>query len=801
MGIWFGLLFWVIESAIHAYVFRQGALVRQLLPLSNPNELWMRAIIFALMLSFGICAQKMAERRKQAETALQNAFDELERRAQKKANELVVANRKLQDEIAERKRNEAAVRKSEENLRAIITASPLPIIAVTTDGLVTRWNPATERIFGWTASEVLGKPYPMVPDDKREEYHRLVRRAVEGKTVSGIEVVRRKKDGTLVDVNLWNAAIVDVDGKVTSVMAVFEDITERKQAAETLSWQAAVNAAEAELSAALISPKSIDDISTIVLEQAKSVTGCKFGYAGFIDPDTGYLVSSTMTRDVWEVCNVPDKNTVFKKFQGLWGWVLTHRKPLLTNEPQRDPRSTGTPEGHIPIRSFLSVPAKIGENLVGQISLANAERKFNQKDLAFVQRLAALFAIAIERKRSEEKLREAHETLERRVDERTLELTETNKRLAREMKVREEAEQHIRNDKAILQSILDGISDVLVMVDNNLKVGMLNRAAVTYYGINDYRKTFGIPCHEVFKGRGEVCERCAVPSVMSDGQDVLVDRKGLFDPERLEQVAIYPLKDANGCVTGCIYRISDVTRQRQVEQQLMRADRLSSLGQLSGGIAHEIRNPLSGIRLLVDVLCDGERFQRSEFETNVFEEINQNIHKIDAIIRRILDFARESTLMHSEISLNRLIEETIRLWYSKLRGLSINLKMMPRKGLGAVRGDVVAVQQVINNLIQNAIEAMPDGGTLTIRTDNGNASFCENRSVVRITIEDTGPGIPEELQEKIFNPFFTTKATGTGLGLSISHQIIKQLGGIISCGNAPIKGTAFVIELPVAERN
>lgn len=801
MALGFALLFWFLESAIHVVVFHEETFIRQLLPFFNPNETWMRLVIVALIFSFGMFAQKMVDQRRRIETQLKKTCSELKWSEREKSGELFVVNRRLLDEITERKKIEAAVRKSREYLHAIIEASPLPIIAVNREGIVTRWNPAAVRNFGWTAGEVLGKPYPLVPDDKWEEYRQLIKRAMQGDTVSGIEVVRRKRDGTRIDVNLWNAAVADVDGRVTSVMAIVEDITQRKRAAKALSWQAAVNAAEAELSAALISPKSIEDISVIALKQAKSVTGSHFGYAGYIDPETGHLVSSTMSRDVWDVCNVPDKKIVFEKFHGLWGWVLNNKKPLLTNEPQIDQRSTGTPEGHIPIHRFLSVPARIGETLVGQISLANPERDFNERDLDFVQRLAALFAIAIERQRVEDKLREAHETLERRVEERTLELTETNKQLAREMKVREQAEQRIRNDKAILQSIIDGISDVLVMVDIDLKVRMLNRAAIKYYGISDYRKIFGRPCYDVFKKRTELCDRCAVPSVMSGGRDVVVDRRGLFDPERSEQVAVYPLKDADDGVTGCIYRVSDVTRQKQIEQQLMRADRLSSLGQLSGGIAHEIRNPLSGIRLLVDVLCDEERFQRSEFETNVFEEINQNIHKIDAIIKRILDFARESTLMQSEISLNRLIEETVRLWYSKLRGLGINLKMVPRQGLETVRGDVVAVQQVINNLIQNAVEAMPDGGTLTIRTDQGNATFSDDRPVAKITIEDTGAGIPEELREKIFNPFFTTKATGTGLGLSISHQIIKHLGGIISCGSEPGRGTAFVIEMPVTERN
>ena len=119
-----------------------------------------------------------------------------------------------------------------------------------------------------------------------------------------------------------------------------------------------MNAALAELSSALILPKPIEDISWMVLEHAKHLTLSGFGYVGFIDPDTGYLVSVTMTRDIWDTCHVPDKEIIFKKFSGLWGWVLENRKPLLTNAPAQEPMSSGTPPGHIPISRFISCDAR-----------------------------------------------------------------------------------------------------------------------------------------------------------------------------------------------------------------------------------------------------------------------------------------------------------------------------------------------------------------------------------------------------------------------------------------------------------
>ncbi len=183
------------------------------------------------------------------------------------------------------------------------------------------------------------------------------------------------------------------------------DVTMRRKAEQALQWEAQVRGALAELSSVLLTPKPIDEISALVLEHAKRLTGSPFGFAGYLDPPTGYLVTPTLTRDVWDECNVPDKNIVFKKFTGLWGWVLENKKPLLTNAPAADPRSCGTPPGHIPIRRFLSVPALLGDNLVGQVAVANADRHYSGEDLDVLERLAALYSIALQRERAEEQIK------------------------------------------------------------------------------------------------------------------------------------------------------------------------------------------------------------------------------------------------------------------------------------------------------------------------------------------------------------------------------------------------------------
>ena len=200
---------------------------------------------------------------------------------------------------------------------------------------------------------------------------------------------------------------------IHSIARHLGNFVEIKQANRAIKWQAGINGAMAELSEALIASRSVDEISSIVLEHSKKLTRSRFGFVGYIDRKTGHLVCPTMTRDIWDICKVKNKSIVFERYGGLWGWVLKNKKSVLTNDPANDERSAGVPEGHIPIENFLSAPAVVDGRLVGQISLANSDRKYTDQDLVVVERLATIYAIAIERACVEKELQERIDELER----------------------------------------------------------------------------------------------------------------------------------------------------------------------------------------------------------------------------------------------------------------------------------------------------------------------------------------------------------------------------------------------------
>jgi PAS domain S-box-containing protein len=363
----------------------------------------------------------------------------------------------------------------------------------------------------------------------------------------------------------------------------------------------------------------------------------------------------------------------------------------------------------------------------------------------------------------------------------------------------QQVERVLRESQLMLQCIFDGINEPLIMLDKNLCVKIYNKAAQEYYQVSDYCSVLGKTCHDVLSSSEFNCEYCLIPSAIREGKTLCFERPGMFDPNRVEQITFYAVNNIEGDRCGILH-ITDVTEKREVEKMLTRADRLASLGQLSGGIAHEIRNPLSGISIFVDILADENKFTRSETELMILREIKNDVKKIDGIIKNVLGFARATTAAFKPLNINTITSNVLRIWKSQISDSNILVKECFEEDLADIQGDDIGIQQVIHNLVRNSIEAMGSTGVLTISTEIGQSFVRKDMKMAVLRIQDTGPGILPEDVERIFNPFFTTKPEGTGLGLSISHQIIRQHRGVITCKSELGKGTQFVIEFPFSPK-
>lgn len=299
-----------------------------------------------------------------------------------------------------------ALQESEHKFRDIIETTPDWVWEMNAEGIYTYVSPKITDLLGFEISEVLGKStYDFVPEPEKEEVTTFMEdQMIRGSSYTGIERLNCNKAGNIVTIETSGVPITDDSGTITGYRGIDRDITERKRAANLLQWESNFNAAIAKLSGELISPTSIDEISYLVLEEAKKLTNSKYGFVGYIDPNTNFLISTTMTRDIWDGCSVQEKSIVFKECKGLFGWVIHERKSFLTNDPDNDPRSTGTPKGHIPINRFLSAPSMVNDVMVGLISLANSDTDYTERDLQLIERFASLYALAVERMRSQEQI-------------------------------------------------------------------------------------------------------------------------------------------------------------------------------------------------------------------------------------------------------------------------------------------------------------------------------------------------------------------------------------------------------------
>jgi two-component system NtrC family sensor kinase len=229
---------------------------------------------------------------------------------------------------------------------------------------------------------------------------------------------------------------------------------------------------------------------------------------------------------------------------------------------------------------------------------------------------------------------------------------------------------------------------------------------------------------------------------------------------------------------------------KKIHGQLFRSEKLASLGKLAAGVAHEINNPLTGVltnsSLLLEDLEDGDP-KKDDVQVIVNETI-----RCREIVKRLLDFARQTKPLKKQTNINSLIENIVLLVRNQTSFRNINIERNLSENIPEIMADSDQIQQVFINFILNASDAMPKGGTLNI-----DSRIMENGEFIEIRFTDNGTGISEENKNRIFDPFFTTKESGTGLGLSITYGIVEQHGGTIHVESELGKGTTFIVQLPI----
>ena len=330
---------------------------------------------------------------------------------------------------------------------------------------------------------------------------------------------------------------------------------------------------------------------------------------------------------------------------------------------------------------------------------------------------------------------------------------------------------------------VDGIEEQLYVHDLDYNLIIANTSKLRSHHLTA-EQIAGQKCYQAFHRRDTPCIGCPARETFKTKKSAAVELS-VAESEKIFKSYTYPLTGKEGNLLGVVHYMRDVTEQKHLEQENERMSRLAALGELSAVIAHEIRNPLSGVGISAQALS--RALHPGDFHESNLMNILKGIRKVDDVIKGLLDFASPKEPVLTLVSVNAVLEEALFISAPQAQESQITIEKNLGKALPLVLLDQEQIKRVFINILLNAFQAMHPSGVLRIRT----ARSPGDRVMVRI--KDSGAGIPPAVLKRIFDPFFTTKSQGAGLGLSISRTILEKHHATITCDSQEGKGTTFTI--------
>lgn len=543
----------------------------------------------------------------------------------------------------------------------------------------------------------------------------------------------------------------------------------------------------------LSSELSLDAVLQKIVEIAREVIGAQYAALGVVGEDgalTQFFFTGVDAQTAERIGALPTG-------KGLLGAITEQGKPLRLRDVSKHPQFSGFPTAHPRMKSFLGVPIAVRGKVFGRLYMTEKQGadEFTAEDERLALMLATQAGVAVENARLYEDIQRLANSLEDKVKARTAELAERNRQL---LQVNEE----LTRLKELHQAVVESIPSSVLIFDRDLN--LVYASPVYLHLWNRQPDLIGknirdlLPLETLQREGWEAKMR----QVLQSGQPLTETNFRHHVRPRGETIINFDMIRLTGQSRRddkLLLILDDVTEQVNLQRQLVQSEKLAAMGLLSAGVAHEIRTPLSVIRLAAydvrEMLNDATQPSRLSHIMQEAQEqltlIERNVLDCNRVIENLLQFAREAKHEPTWLDVNVLLKGCLTLAEKDiaLQGVEVVEQLEDVPLVFAGEDDF---KQIFSNLILNAVQAMPGGGTLTLSTTTDD-------SAVVVNVTDTGHGIPDDVMEHIFDPFFTTKepGKGTGLGLSICRKIIERMNGSIRVESVVGKGTTFTVRLPV----
>ncbi len=656
------------------------------------------------------------------------------------------------------------IRESKEKFERFFMDNPEAAVYMDSNFHILDINPRFFKLFGYTLNEVRGKHINdiVVPKDKMKEGEKLDKKALKG--YINYDTFRKRKNGSLVPVSV-SVAPITVEGKLTGYITVYTDITERKRYEERLST---LNIHSQKLNMA----ESMEEIYRLTMDAVEKTLGFEIAFFMVVDKDMLCLVDHRGYPESFSI-KLPLDGT--KK--GVSVKVVQTGKSINVPDVEKEDSWVEFMPG---IRSGLDVPVKVGGKVLGVIGVDGKKlNAFSEKDQELLEILASHAATAIS----------------------NLDRAKNLEAYAREIRESQQKFERLFTDNPEAAVYMDSSFHILDINPRFSELFGYSSGEVRGKHIND-----GIVPKDKME-EGEMLDREALKKGYVYHDTVRKRKNGSLVPVSISAAPI----TVEGKLVGIVGLYKDITERKQMEkkleeysqhleelvekrtrqlkeaeEQLIKSERLAAIGQVAAMVGHDLRNPLTSIKGATYYLKKKLGLKMDEKAMEMLELIEKDIEHSNEIITDLMEYSKEIRLELTETTPKSIVRDALSLVEVLENVQILDLTQSEPK----IKVDVAKMKRVFGNLIKNAIDAMPIGGKLAITSRESNANM-------EIAFADTGIGMAKEVMEKIWTPFFTTKAKGMGLGLAICKRIIEAHGGSISVESTVGKGTTFTVTIPI----